>query len=745
MRNIQRTILWIAGLLFCLPSSSSNPVVIGNSRFTFITDHLVRMEYAQQGKFLNDSTLFAVDRTPRCTEVKVERKEGNRYIMTTPAMRVEYYNDGFPFGQTNLFVYFRNGDSPKEKRWYIASRQSRNLLGAVTTLDDVEGPIDRQEGLLSRDGWYLINDTGKEVLKNGWVATRDRNHVQDLYLFVYGNDYKAALKSLQAVSGPSPMTRKYVHGSWYCRWWNYTDEDYRQLVREYREHDFPLDIMVFDMGWHTQNAKVGPGHAGTRGWTGYSWNRKLIPEPEKLIKDFKDDHIYVVLNEHPHDGIRPHEDSYQAFVRDLGVDTQQTGVPLFDAGDRDYMNAFMKHAHQESDSMGVAFWWLDWQQDYLYPLVRGTNMKHLPWMNHIYYNYSSGNHLRGAGFSRWAGWGDHRHPIQFSGDAVGNWDLLRFEVDLTTTSGNAGCFFWAHDLGGFYDGTDPELYTRWTQFGLLNSSLRIHSVYDEKLDRRPWLWGVEAEKAMHRIYHLRSQLMPYIYSSVRQCHTDMLPLNRGMYIEYPDEEKAYQYPGQFLFGDLLLGAPITAKGEGEKKIATQEVWLPGGTDWYNFFTGERQEGGQVIKTKSPLEQFPLFIKGGCPLPMQPYTERMCSTPLTELIVRCYPGKEGANNTYILYEDDGLTQDYLQGKYATTRLNYQKSGGQTIITVSPVEGTYEGQPRKRAYRIELPGIPVQARVSVNGKKARTTPNQELNGVIVPIKVMDIHKPIVIKIQ
>ena len=140
-----------------------------------------------------------------------------------------------------------------------------------------------------------------------------------------------------------------------------------------------------------------------------------------------------------------------------------------------------------------------------------------------------------------------------------------------------------------------------------------------------------------------------------------------MYIEYPDEEKAYQYPGQFLFGDLLLGAPITAKGEGEKKIATQEVWLPGGTDWYNFFTGERQEGGQVIKTKSPLEQFPLFIKGGCPLPMQPYTERMCSTPLTELIVRCYPGKEGANNTYILYEDDGLTQDYLQGKYATTRL------------------------------------------------------------------------------
>lgn len=119
---------------------------------------------------------------------------------------------------------------------------------------------------------------------------------------------------------------------------------------------------------------------------------------------------------------------------------------------------------------------------------------HLPWLNECYYNYSiqpqaDGRTLRGAGFSRWGGWGDHRHPIQFSGDAVGNWDMLRFEVDLTTTSGNAGCFFWAHDIGGFYDGLDPELYTRWTQFGLLNSSLRIHSVVGEKSDRRPWLWG----------------------------------------------------------------------------------------------------------------------------------------------------------------------------------------------------------------------------------------------------------------
>lgn len=281
------------------------------------------------------------------------------------------------------------------------------------------------------------------------------------------------------------MTRKYIHGSWYCRWWAYTADDYRELVNGYKKHDSPLDIMVFDMDWHRKDGKVGTGHAGTRGWTGYSWNKKLIPDSGKLIKEFRDQNVYVVLNEHPHDGLRPHEDMHDGFIKDLGFDTLKEGVPLFDAGDRHYMEKFLKHAHGESDSMGVVFWWLDWQQDYSYPIVRGTTTKHLPWLNELYYNYSKQGNLRGAGFSRWGGWGDHRHPIQFSGDAVGNWDMLRFEVKLTTASGNAGCFFWAHDIGGFYDGLDPELYTRWTQFGLLNSSLRIHSVVGEKMDRRP--------------------------------------------------------------------------------------------------------------------------------------------------------------------------------------------------------------------------------------------------------------------
>lgn len=733
--------LLFAGLISGFCSEVRNPVVIGNARFTFITPGLVRMEYALDGHFIDEPTLFAARRDTSFRNFQVQQTDLHRYTLSTSQMRIDFLDNGFPFGQTNLSVHFHQAG--KEKTWKIYMTTAEgNLGGAVETLDNVGGRIPLQEGLLSRKGWYTIFDSNKEILKDGWVTFRPSQHIQDIYLFVYGEDYKSALKSLQAIGGPVPMPRKYVHGSWYCRWWNYTADDYRQLVQEYHDHDFPLDIMVFDMGWHTQQeARTGTGHAGMYGWTGYSWNRKLIPDPAGLIREFNRDGIQVVLNEHPHDGIRDHEDCYPAFMQAMGTDTNNRKNLVFDAGDRKYMKNFMQYAHQESDSMGVAFWWLDWQQDYIYPVVRGTNMKHLPWLNHIYFDHSRKNGLRGAGFSRWAGWGDHRHPIQFSGDAVGNWEVLRFEIELTATSGNAGCFFWAHDIGGFYGGKDPELYTRWTQFGLLNSSLRIHSVLDKNLDRRPWLWGEKYENAMRTIYHLRSQLMPYIYSSVRQCHTDMLPLNRCMYIDYSHEAEAYRNPQQFMFGDLLLGAPVTIPC-GQNGKAGQKVWLPEGDVWYDLFTGQKYEGGNTIDETYELERFPLFVKGGYLLPMQPYTERMTSTPLIQLVLRCYPGQEGDRHSYLLYEDDGLTTDYEQGKYAETKLEYRQKNGKTELIIHPAKGSYKGQPSKRSYRIELPGTENTRTFRVNGKKVKPIPATQFQGNILEIKPQDIRTKITI---
>ena len=138
---------------------------------------------------------------------------------------------------------------------------------------------------------------------------RHRIAHQDQYCFVYGNDYKAALSSLGAISGkgaddPQIHTRCLV-----CRYWDYTSDEFLDIIRGYDKNDFPLDNIVFDMGWHTNDATVGTGHNGHLNWNGYTWNRGLIPDPEALIDSCHARGVTVSLNDHPHDGMRPHENT----------------------------------------------------------------------------------------------------------------------------------------------------------------------------------------------------------------------------------------------------------------------------------------------------------------------------------------------------------------------------------------------------------------------------------------------------
>ncbi|MDU1890164.1 MAG: glycoside hydrolase family 31 protein [Dysgonomonas sp.] len=736
--------LTLASILNVVGQEFKNPIVFGNNRLTLISPTLFRLEYAEDGKFLDRKTLFAYTRDSLLQDFEVRKTDDRKYEITTSALRMVFDHDGFPFGLHNFHVFYNmNG---KEQKFTIRNIHKNNLGGAVSgyALDRVSKPIPLDDGLLSTDGWYIIDDAGKDILVDDWLHERDRSHVQDLYCFVYGKDYKAALGDLGRISGHVPMTRKYVHGVWYCRYWPYTSDEYLQLVNEYRDNNFPLDIMVFDMDWHTYGATVGTGHAGTRSWTGYTWNRELIPDPKNLIQTLLKDSIHVSLNEHPHDGIRPHESMYGDFMAAMGEKADGKSI-LFDAGNRKYMTNFLKYAHGESWDMGVAFWWLDWQQNYLYHNVRGTHTSNQKWLNKLYYDDSARNGLRGAGYSRWAGWGDHRHPIQFSGDAHANWEMLAFEIELTATSGNAGCYYWAHDIGGFYGGKDPEIYARWTQFGALSAALRVHSQKKADLDRRPWIWGEQATESTRRSYHFRSQILPYIYSNVWKTHKTMIPLSRAMYIDYNAYEKSYQNPQQFMFGDLLLAAPITSAGKGENLVAEQKVWFPEGEVWYDFFDAKAYKGGTEAKVSKDINEFPLFVKGGYLFPMQPYRSRPASSPLSELILRVYPGEDGANNTFTLYEDDGQTTEYEKGIYATTELIYQRNGNNVILTVSPSKGEYKGQPLKRSYKFELAAFGNVKNIKVNNKKVKASFDEASKMYILDIKPESIRKPIVVDIQ
>jgi hypothetical protein len=685
------------------PQPPAGGVVAGKARFTVVTPTCIRIEYSPQGRFVDAPSLFAEARgragpgpavpSGAAKQSAVVERAGGRLTIDTGRIRLTYEDDGEAPSPASLRAEIRGGSAPI--LWTPGADDTGNLGGTLKALGGVRGPVDLGRGVLSRGGWSLVDDSRTPLFTaDGWVEPRPESSGTDWYLFGYGSDYAAALQSLAAVSGGVPMPRRAALGSWYSRYWPLAAGDFERIVREYREHGVPLDVLAIDTDWHRE------------GWTGWSWNRDLIPDPEGLMRRLHAEGVAVALNLHHAGGVGPHEDAYAPFMRALGLDPAARRVVPFDAADRRYVEALFAKVVEPLEAAGVDFFWIDWQQ---LPNTRLAGLSNLAWLNDRHYRRSERGGRRGQILSRWAGWGDQRHPMHFSGDADARWEVLRFEVPFTATAGNAGAFFWSHDIGGHRGARDPEMLTRWVQFGALSAAVRLHSTRAADLDRRPWTYGSPWQEAMSEALRLRARLFPYIYSSVwRACH-DTLPLVRPLYLETPADARAYENPQEYLLGDALLVAPIATEGVGPGRLATQAVRFPPGA-WRDWFTGERFAGGDEVIVTAAIDEIPLYVREGVPIPMQAARDRMTASPPPEVVVRCWPGAPGR---FTLYEDDGLSTAYRDGRRATTGLACARDGDRVTVTIAGSEGAYDGQPPGRAYVVEVAGAAPARAAFVDG--------------------------------
>jgi hypothetical protein len=725
-------------------------------RVTVICDECVRIEYAPQSRFCDLPSLFAIH-GPAGDPSRIPEMGLASRVFTTSAdagspaivfrtrrMMFEYRPDGRAPHAGNMRSLIEHPAPPgdvdvEEGRvvWAAGARNKHNLGGTLSTLDGLRGPHPLGEGLFARDGWHVVDDSLRHVLVDGWATSREHAGLggnTDWYLFAYGDDYGAALRAMTIIGGRVPMPRRCLLGSWYSRYWPYTSDEYRGIVDEFEVHGFPLDVLVLDMDWHKP------------GWTGWSWNRELLPDAEDLLHWLHTRGLAVTLNLHPADGVGPHEDKYADFMRAIGREPDGSTVP-FDAGNREYMRALFEKVHKPLEESGVDFWWVDWQQDKFVRSIPGlTNLR---WLNHLYFEHmrrgpesiqvrqGAAGHpktRRGVSFSRWAtddpnpdpaagtewghpttgGWGDHRYPIHFSGDAHTGWKMLAFQVPFTVTAGNIGCFFWSHDIGGHFGPRLEEATARWVQFGALSAALRVHSARTGSLDRRPWTSLEHFCESMRRAYELRSRLMPYLYSSVRACHEDALPLLRPMYLGWPREERAYRVPGQYMLGEDVLCAPIVTPGIGERCVASRHVWFPPGSSsagWHDLETGERHEAGDEGIVVADIDRVPVFARAGVLLPMRPITHRMTSEPLETLVLTTFAGADGEVCERELYEDDGISLGYERGEWARTPLRaawrrVERDGCDVVkleATIGPMRGQYAGCPARRSIELRVGGV------------------------------------------
>jgi alpha-glucosidase len=717
------------------------------ARFTLLTPAIVRLEFDPTGAFEDRPTMAFPDRTAGAGRVELAVRslsgkpadaaafaKGGGEIETDDLL-IRYDPNaaaGGAFTDASLSIRLKN---EPHTTWTPGASDAGNLRGTVRTLDHVSGAAPLGPGLLSRDGWSLHDDSRMPVFEHAepgapswrgepWAVARGAHEQAcDWYFFGHGRNYTRALREFTLLSGPIPLPPRYSLGVWWSRYWAYRDTDLKDIVTDFERHETPLDVLVIDMDWHLQ------------GWTGYTWNPAYFPDPEAFLRWCHDKQLAVTLNLHPADGVGKHEAQFNAMRSAMGGGATMYRVP-FDCTDPVYMNAYFDLLHRPLEAQGVDFWWMDWQQGSATSI---ENLDPLPWLNHLHWRDMELNparvprtHLPGDGgddgdgaaatsharplvFSRWGGLGGHRYPIGFSGDTWNDWASLSFQPYFTATASNVGFGYWSHDIGGHQPGpVEPELYTRWVQYGVFSPIVRTHAGKRADAERRIWAFPPETFERCRDAFRFRYELLPYIYGMNRAAYDTGVSLCRPMYYGWPEHEAAYRAGDQYMFGDDLLIAPALAPAGELSRRSVVRVWLPRG-EWTRWYTGRvytvEEEAGRHITVLCSLDEVPVFVRAGAVVPTVPPSERVYTGGSKRVVFNVFPGEAGAGT---LYDDDGVSNAYQQGECAWTTVTHEEtfesSGGGVAtrsVRIGPaLAGRTPAEARTPAAEASIAGMPVK---------------------------------------
>ncbi|SDB19964.1 Alpha-glucosidase, glycosyl hydrolase family GH31 [Pseudobutyrivibrio sp. YE44] len=656
-------------------------------RITVLTSRLIRMEYQEDYNFVDAPTQMVVNRDFPRVEYTTNHKDGDLIIETE---HLVFKYDGKEFSTDGLTIEVKETG----ETWHysiVYGNSDRNLYGAARTLDNADGGICLEDGIFGEKGFAVIDDSESAQLVNGEFVPREGKG-KDLYFFGYGKNYREGLKDFFALCGKSPLLPRYALGNWWSRYYAYSAEEYNELLDKLEEENIPLSVAVLDMDWHV--TQVDPKY-GT-GWTGYTWNKELFPDYKAFLKNLKERGLATTLNLHPADGIRGFEAQYEKMAKRLGMDPRDERPIEFDFANAEFRKAYFELVMNPYEEDGVDFWWIDWQQ--------GTGEENavdpLFLLNHYHYHDSNRAGRRGMVFSRYAGVGSHRYPVGFSGDTVSSWKSLDFQPYFTAISSNIGYGWWSHDIGGHMMGDkNEERLIRWIQFGVFSPVMRLHSSASPFFNKEPWNVSEPYRRVMGEFMRLRHQLIPYIYSMNYKMYAEGQMLLEPMYYRINDNKAAYEVRNEYFFGDnLLVGAITEGTNKGLRRAKTNML-IPDGI-WFDIFTGTRYTSGRRNLYRT-IDSIPVLIKEGGIVPLSLNEGNDVSNPKH---IRLLIGA-GADGEFELYEDDGVTNNYENGEFVTTKIltHYDAEAKITKITIKGVEGLLSLIPQKRVYDIQIVGL------------------------------------------
>ena len=566
----------------------------------------------------------------------------------------------------------------------------------------------------TRDGYYLWSEVADEIN----------------YFFVYGENFDEIISAYRKLTGKAPMYPKSFYGYIQSKQKYNTQDEIVSIVKGFRERKFPLDVIVQD--W--QYWKSGQ-------WGQKSFNRINYPDPAKMVNDIHNMNTRMIISIWPNMSKGTPNQIELSKINGLFSDNEHLNIMMPEA-----RKMYWRQTSDSFFSIGIDGWWADcsegYDSDWDSPFFRLSDMN----LNKVnsdnlkkmmnsgrYINAYALLHTKGlyegqrsvtsqkrvfiltrssfAGMQKYA-------ASYWTGDVSANWEEFRMQIPAGLNFCMTGIPYWTTDIAGYFIKHEPgwwfsngvfekgqddegfkELYTRWFQFAAFCPLFRAHGA---DFPREPWEFGSPESrtyKTLLKFTDLRYRLLPYIYSLAWKVTEQNYTIMRALPFDFLNDASAYDINDQYMFGPSFLVCPVTkplyclpGNVKMDTKDFTREVYLPEGTQWFDFWTGDKYDGGQNIKADASFETMPLFVRAGAIIPFGPFIQyaEEANDPLE---LRIYPGADGE---FTLYEDENDNYDYEKGIYSLIQFKWNDESKE--LTICKRMGEFPGMLKERNFNV-----------------------------------------------
>lgn len=723
-----------------------------NVRFYFLQPDLVRVRLNRENKYArkDDNTYAVIKKEFGKTDVKNEENE-NTITLSTDVLKIEISKKPFRFKivrdgkdiltdgtdgiswndnrivsykklePNSLFYGFGEKTGKLVKNgttmtmWntdsYKYNKESDAIYASIPFFMEInEGYVN---GILfdnTYQSFYDIGNAKKDEYYFG-AANGEMN-----YYFISGKNTKEIISKYTELTGRITMPPKWALGYQQSRYSYTSDKRLREIADKMRKERIPCDVLYLDIDFMSGNRS-------------FTWNTITFPDVPKMTTDLHKQGFKLITIIDPGVAEEKGYDVYESgkaekvFVKTpYGGDASGAVWPgncVFPDFTNPKTKEWWGKQYIKMVDAGFDAFWNDMNE----PSVFDTPDKTLP-LDSVHFDFNKksphtkvhniyGQEMaratlegldkirgdkRNFVLSRAGYAGIQRYAAMWTGDNSANWEHLKLNVTMCLGLGLSGVPITGADVGGYTGTPSPELFARWMELGAFIPMYRNHTEKDTD-NQEPWEFGKEVEDISRKYIEMRYKMMPYLYDIVRESNLTGLPVIRPLFMEFAEDKKCYGIEDEYMYGDEILVAPVLDEG-----AVKREVYLPNGSDWYGLENGIKYEGGKSYTIDAPLNIMPLFVRSGAIIPETEIVQYIGEKE-EKITLNIYPGKFH----HTLYNDDGETKGYIEGKYNETGFDTDEKEGKLKITINKIKEEYK---KNGKLRVKISCIKKPVKISIN---------------------------------